>query len=97
VAQAQLVIRQRELVNALKTLRVNKERRIKEARRVEARAKEDEIRATASKRVRDEIARRIIKQRLIKEAKRDRRRKGQRETRSNITLVVNKRPKSSVA
>jgi len=68
VAQAQLVIRQRELVNALKTLRV-----------------------------RDEIARRIIKQRLIKEAKRDRRRKGQRETRSNITLVVNKRPKSSVA
>jgi hypothetical protein len=64
---------------------------------VEARAREDEIRATISRRVGDKAARRMTKQRLIKEARRDGRREGQRETRrSNIILVVNKRPKSSV-
>jgi hypothetical protein len=97
VARAQLATRQRELVDALETLRVNKERRIEEARRVEARAREDEIRAAASRRVGDETARRMTEQRLIEEARRDGRRKERRETRSNITLVVNERPKSSVA
>jgi hypothetical protein len=79
-------------------LRVSEERIIKEAKRVEARAKEDKIRANASRRVGDKAARRVVKQRLIKEARRDRRREGQRERkRSNIILVVNKRPESSVA
>jgi hypothetical protein len=41
---------------------------------VEARAREDEIRANTSRRVRDEIVRRITKQRLIKKARRDERR-----------------------
>ena len=98
VAQAQLATRQRELVDALETLRVSEERRIEEARRVEARAREDEIRADASRRVGDEAARRMTEQRLIEEARRDGRREGRREKRrSNVTLVVNERPESSVA
>ena len=98
VAQAQLETRQRELVDALETLRVSEERRIEEARRLEARAREDEIRADASRRARDEAARRMTEQGLIKEARRDGRREGRRKRRkSNVTLVVNKRPKSSVA
>ena len=98
VAQAQLAIRQRELVDALEMLRVSEERRIEEARRVDARAREDEMRADASRRVGDEAARRVVEQRLIEEARRDGRREGRRERkRSNVTLVVNERPESSVA
>jgi len=98
VAQAQLTTRQRELVDALEALRISEERRIEEARRVEARAREDEVRADASRRVGDEAARRMTEQRLIEEARRDGRREGRRETRrSNVTLVVNERPESSVA
>jgi hypothetical protein len=98
VAQAQLATRQRELVDALEALRVSEERRIEEARRVEARAREDEVRADASRRVGDEAARRMTEQRLIEEARRDGRREGRRERRrSNVTLVVNERPESSVA
>ncbi|KUJ10919.1 uncharacterized protein LY89DRAFT_689474 [Mollisia scopiformis] len=98
VAQAQLATRQRELVNAWETLRVSEERRIEEARRVEARAREDEIRADTSRRVGDEAARRITEQRLIEEARRDGRKEGRRERRrSNVTFVVNERPKSTVA
>ena len=98
VAQAQLATRQRELVDALGALRVSEERRIEEARRVDARAREDEMRADASRRVGDEAARRMTEQRLIEEARRDGRREGRRERkRSNVTLVVNERPESSVA
>jgi len=98
VAQAQLTTRQRELFDALETLRVIEERRIEEARRVEAGVREDELRADASRRVGDEAARRMNEQRLIEEARRDGRREGRRERRrSNVTLVVNERPKSSVA
>ena len=96
VAGAQLVTRQRELVDALETLRVSEERRIEEARRVEARAREDK-RADAGRRVEDEAARRMTEQRLIEEARREGRRERRRERRgSNVTLVVNERPKSSV-
>jgi len=49
-----LATRQRELNDALETLRVSEERRIEEAR-----AREDEIRAAASRRVGDEAARRM--------------------------------------
>ncbi|KAL5313322.1 hypothetical protein ACEPPN_019055 [Leptodophora sp. 'Broadleaf-Isolate-01'] len=103
VAQAELATKQRELVDALERLRVSEERRIEErrieeARRVEARAREDEIRADASRIVGDEAARRTTEQRLIEEARRDGRREGRRERRrSSVTLVVNERPKSSVA
>jgi chromosome segregation ATPase len=98
VAQTQLATRQRELVDALEALRVSEERRIEEARRVEARAREDEVRADASRRVGDEALRRMTEQRLIEEARRDGRREGRRERRrSNVTLVVNERPESSVA
>ncbi|KAF8862696.1 hypothetical protein BDZ45DRAFT_722969 [Acephala macrosclerotiorum] len=102
VAEAQLATRQRELVDALETLRISGEQRIEEARRVEAKAREDEIRADASRRLEDEAARRMTEQRLIEEARREARREGKREgrrerRRSNITLVVNERPESSVA
>ena len=98
VAEAQLATRQRELVDALEELKVSEERRIDEARRVETRAKGDEIRADASRRVEDEAARRMTEQRLIEEARREGRREGRREKRgSNVTLVVNERAKSSVA
>ena len=64
---------------------------------MEARAREDELRAAASRRVGDEAARRMTEQRLIEEARRDGRREGRRETRrSNVTLVVNERPKSGM-
>ena len=87
-----MATRQRELNDALETLRVSEERRIEEAR-----AREDDIRADASRRVGDEAARRMTEQRLIEEARRDGRREGRRETRrSNVPLVVNERPRSSV-
>jgi hypothetical protein len=96
--EAQLATRQRELVDALEMLRVSEERRVEEARRVEARAREDEIRVDASRRAEDEAARRMTEQRLIEEARREGRREGRRERRgSNVTFVVNERPKSSVA
>jgi hypothetical protein len=45
----------------------------------------------------DEAARRMTEQRLIEEARRDGRREERRERRrSNVTLVVNERPESSV-
>lgn len=98
VVEAQLATRQRELVDALEMLRVSEERRIEEARRVETRAREDGIRADASRRVEDEAARRMTEQRLIEEARREGRREGRRERRgSNVTLVVNERAESSVA
>jgi hypothetical protein len=45
----------------LEMLRVSKEQRIKEARRVEARAREDKIRVNTGRRVEDKVARRITK------------------------------------
>jgi len=97
LALAQLATRQRELVDALEALRVSEERRIEEARQVEARAREDELRASASGRVEGEAARRMTEQSLIEEARREGRREGRRERRSNVTLVVNEKPTSSVA
>ncbi len=60
-------------------LRVDEERRIEEARRVETRAREDGIRADASRRLEDEAARRMTEQRLIEEARRKGKRQGRRE------------------
>jgi len=58
----------------------------------------DDIQANPNVHWPDEAARRMTEQRLIEEARRDGRREGRRETRRSIvTLVVNKRPKSSVA
>jgi hypothetical protein len=94
-AQTQLETKQKELIDALERLRANEERRI-EAKQVETRAREDEIRADASRRVEDEAARRMT-ERLIEEVRREGRKEGRRERRSNVTLVVNERPKSSVA
>ena len=92
-----MATRQRELVDAWETLGVSEERRIKEAGLAEARAREDEVRADASRRGGDEAARRLAELRL-EEAWRDGRREGRRERRrNNITLVVNERPESSVA
>jgi len=95
-AQTQLETKQKELIDALERLRANEERRI-EAKQVETRAREDEIRADVSRRIEDEAARRMTEERLIEEARREGRKEGRRERRSNVTLVVNERPKSSVA
>ncbi|TAQ90833.1 hypothetical protein B7494_g839 [Chlorociboria aeruginascens] len=81
MAQAQLEKRQRELVGALDTMRVSEERRIEEAMRMDARAREVEKRADASRRVEDEATRRTIEERLVKEARRKGRREGRRERR----------------
>jgi hypothetical protein len=57
VAEAQLATRQRGLVDALEMLRVSEERRIEDVWRVETRAREDERRADASRKLEDEAAR----------------------------------------